>query len=192
MPSFYFKEFPTVSYDLKKNGKFELLTNITLRFKINQILKSKRALYFSFTIPENMKADAVAYELYGDASLDWLLYLLNDIFDPEYDWPLDSFSLNRYIKEKYGSISTAQSTVQYYEKIVAPAKILFDGTIIPEKTYKIDQTTYNTLGPSERREVSAYEYEFLLNDNKRNISIIDESYIGDILTAIEDELNIDG
>lgn len=186
--SFYFKEFPTVRYDLKKNGKYEILTNITQRFVINEILKSKKSLYFAFTIPENMRADAVAYEIYGDASLDWLIYLVNDIYDPEYDWPLDSFSLNRFIKNKYGSISTAQATTHHYEKIHREASVLFDETIIPEKTYKIDETTYNTLGPNERRLVTAYDYEIELNDNKRNINLIDEGYIGDILTAIEDAL----
>ena len=39
---FYFENFPTVNYDIKKNNNFNLLTNITLRYKIQSKLKDKR------------------------------------------------------------------------------------------------------------------------------------------------------
>jgi len=39
--SFYFKPFPTTRYSLKKNNNFELLTNITLRYKIKELVKEK-------------------------------------------------------------------------------------------------------------------------------------------------------
>jgi hypothetical protein len=71
---------------------------------------------------------------------------------------------------------------------------LADGTVVPERTVKIDQTTYNSLAGDTlqgetgfvkvRKEVSAYQYEQDLNDERRNIKLLDEVYLPQILSAV--------
>ena len=190
----YFKPFPKIDYDLKKNGKSNSLTNITLRFKVQEALLSQSVIYYDYQVQEEDRPDIVAELYYQDSTLDWLILIVNDIIDPQFEWPKEQYSLDKFIRQKYGSISEAQGTVHHYEKILNAQSTLADGTIVPERTVKIDQTTYNSLAGDTlqgetgfvkiRREVSAYQYEQDLNDERRNIKLLDEVYLPQILSAV--------
>jgi len=190
----YFKPFPKIDYDLKKNGKSNSLTNITLRFKVQEALLSQSAIYYDYQVQEEDRPDIVAELYYQDSTLDWLILIVNDIIDPQFEWPKEQYSLDKFIRQKYGSISEAQGTVHHYEKILNAQSTLADGTVVPERTVKIDQTTYNSLAGDTlqgetgfvkiRREVSAYQYEQDLNDERRNIKLLDEVYLPQILSAV--------
>lgn len=181
----YFRDFPKVEYDIKKNGTTELMTDITVRFKIQDVLKNRTAVYYDYDIQEGERADVIAFNVYDDATLDWLIYIVNYTFDPLFDWPLDRKSFINFIKEKYGSVSQAQAQVHHYEWIYQKQKVLYDGTRIPELTYEVDLSTYNTLSPKDRRIVYSYGYEEDLNDAKRRIKLLDASYIPGVLSQIE-------
>lgn len=182
---FLFEAFPTVNIDIKKNFKYEVMTNIMLRFKINQIIKTKRAEYFQYSIEDGDRPDVVAYKIYEDATLDWLIFLINNIIDPYYDWPLSQTDLTAHIKKKYGSVPAAQAEIHEYRKILNNQSVLYDGIVIPKRTLTIDSTTYSTLSSSSREAITKYDYEVELNESKRNIKLIEGRYIGQILTQIE-------
>jgi hypothetical protein len=188
---FLFEYFPTIRYDIKKNMKYENMKNTMLRFKINQILKTRRAEYFSYSIEDGERADVLAYKIYEDATLDWLIFLTNDIYDPYYDWPLSQTDLISHIRSKYGSVPAAQSQVKEYRKILNPQSVLFDGTVIPKRTLVIDSTTYSTLPISAKEIISMYDYELELNEKKRDIKLIEGRYIGSIISQIESLLEED-
>jgi hypothetical protein len=175
--SFYFTPFPTVNYDVKKNGRFEEVTNITLRFKIQDMLRSRASLFHEHSIQDGERPDVLAFKYYDDPTLDWVIMMANLVIDPHFDWPLEYASFTNFIKEKYGSVSTAQSTVHHYEWIYQGHQVLYDGTVVPEEIYQVDLTTYNTLDATDRRIVYDYDYETDLNDAKRSIKIIDSKYI---------------
>lgn len=181
----YFRNFPKVEYDIKKSGTKELMTNLTVRFKIQEILRSRIAVYHDYYINEGERADTIAFKAYEDPTLDWLIYLINVIIDPLFDWPLDYRSFINYIKEKYESVSEAQKQVHHYEWIYQKHKVLFNGKIIPEKTYEVDLNTYNTLNSLDRRVVYMYDYEEELNEQRRRIKLLDTQYVPDILNQIE-------
>lgn len=182
---FFFEPFPTVNYDLKKNNKLAVLTNVTLRLKIQEILRSRTAVYYNYNVKDGERPDIIAYKYYGDPSLDWIILLVNNIIDPFYDWPLDSASFDRYIKDKYGSVANAQARVHHYEKILNTQSVLFDGTIIPERKVIVDLSTYNTLSPNLRRIVFDYDYEIELNNKKTEIKILEKRYVTGILNQVE-------
>ena len=75
--SFMFNNWPTVNYDLKKNNNVGVFTNITLRFKINEILNSKSAVIYEYNVVNGERPDIIAHKYYGDATLDWLILLTN-------------------------------------------------------------------------------------------------------------------
>lgn len=182
---FFFEPFPTVNYDLKKNNKPAVLTNVTLRFKIQEILRSRSAVYYNYNVKDGERPDIIAYKYYGNASLDWIILLTNNIIDPFYDWPLGNLAFEKFIKSKYGSIANAQARVHHYEKILNTQSVLFDGTVIPERTVIVDQATYNTLSPSLRKVVYDYDYEEQLNLQRSEIKILDRRYVTDILNQVE-------
>jgi hypothetical protein len=181
----YFEAFPTVRYDIEKNNRTELLTNLMVRFKITEILKRNKSIYFDYSIPENDRPDTVAYRVYGDATLDWLIFLINDIYDVHYDWPMSSASLNKYIKSIYGSVPEAMATVKEYRQILNEQTILFNGTIVPKRTLVVDLNTYNGLPVLEREAIDAYSYEIEKNEERRNITLISNKYLKGIIQSIE-------
>ena len=182
--AYYFRPFPKVTYDLEKNNRNSLLTNVMVRYKVQEVLTRRKAVYYSYNVKENERADVIAFKYYGDATLDWLIFIVNNIVDPQFDWPMDQFSFNRYIDKKYGSFETAVETVHHYERILTPQTTLFDGTVIPEKVVKIDYTSYLELLPDDRRIVDSYTYELQLNDAKRQIKLLDEKYLPAVLSQV--------
>ena len=186
--SFMFDRWPTVSYDLKKNGKPIELTNITLRFKINELLRDKSVVIYDYDVQDGERPDIIAYKYYDDETLDWVILLINNIIDPQFEWPLDDRSFERYMRKKYGSLETAKQTVHVYEKILRQQSVLFDGTIIPEKRVVVDKDTYDLTSPTLRRTVDKYTYELELNEARSRIKILDNRYITGLVSTYESSI----
>ena len=186
--SFMFDRWPTVSYDVKKNGKPIELTNITLRFKINELLRDKSVVMYDYDVQDGERPDIIAYKYYDDETLDWVILLINNIIDPQFEWPLDDRSFERYMRKKYGSLETAKQTVHVYEKILRQQSVLFDGTIIPEKRVVVDKDTYDLTSPTLRRTVDKYTYELELNEARSRIKILDNRYITGLVSTYESSI----
>lgn len=183
--AFYFRNHPTIQYDLLKNGANKVIQNPLVRFKVLDALNNKTVLFHSHNLQEGHTLQFVADRYYGDVSLDWVIMLTNNIIDPQYDLPLDYQEFVNFIKSKYGAVETAQQQVHHYEWIYQSNEILYDGTIIPEKKINVDSTTYATLPVGEKREVDSYTYEVELNDAKRNLKILHRDYLSLLLTEVE-------
>ena len=111
-----------------------------------------------------------------------------------YDWPLDYLDFKNYIKEKYryqgslvnqGGIEWAQRNIHHYEWVYQQQSVLFDGTKVEKKFYIVDESTYNSKTPSERRAVSYHTFESELNDDKRKIRILSNQFIPKLLAEVE-------
>lgn len=178
---FMFSNYPKVQYDFKKNGNYEIITNVLVRFKIASVLQNLSAIYYDYVVQEGERPDTIASKYYGDGSLDWVILTTNFITDPHFDWPLDYRSFNEFLRGKYGSVEYAQRTIHSYEQIINQGSVLFDGTIIPEQYITVDKTTYDTLSFSERRIIYVYDYENRLNEDRRRIKLLDEQYIPALL-----------
>ena len=111
--------------------------------------------------------------------------LFNEIDDPIFGWPIFNYDFDQYIVGKYGSISSAQSTVHEYRKILTQKTVKFDGTIQDERYVVVDATTYATLGESVRQSVSKYDWEDEVNEKKRKIKILHERYLSNIRRQVQ-------
>jgi hypothetical protein len=104
MPAF-FNKFPVISYDTQKkiysyqNSQF--VTNILFRVAIIREVMSNISSYFEYTINDGEKPEVLADKFYNDPEAHWIILYANDIFDPQYDWPLDSRSFPKYLADKY-------------------------------------------------------------------------------------------
>lgn len=180
-----FKPYPYVSYDLKKNKRPILLTDISVRFKLQQAFGTRPAVYFDYSIKEGDRADIIAHKYYGDTTLDWFIFITNLIIDPYWQWPLNYHNFVNYIKGKYGSTSAAQGAVHHYEKILNAQSVLWDDTIIPERTLRVDLETYNALGAANRKIVYKYNHEDNENEKLRNIKIMDKGFARQVLQEVD-------
>ena len=64
-----------------------------------------------------------------------------------------------------------------------------DGTVVPKRTLVVDETTYNTLSEVNRESISKYQYETDLNDNKRQIKLVSEEFVPEILLEVREIFN---
>ena len=101
--AFLFKAYPTVPYEVKKNNKKEVMTDITKRFTLSILAQSDAVVFYDYYVKDSDTPDSVANKYYGDATMDWLLFVTNEMIDPLWDWPLTQRDLNVYVSNKYGN-----------------------------------------------------------------------------------------
>jgi hypothetical protein len=77
-------------------------------------------------------------------------------------------------------------TTKYYYQIIR-AEVARTGTSerIPAVKFIVDQTTYDALDEGDRSTQTQYEWEDELNDDKRDIKLINASFIQDIDYAVK-------
>jgi hypothetical protein len=206
--SFYFKYIPKTDYTFKifkgmnpsyltgqhsadEPGKSKQddiyydVQDITRRFALEQIIPARQGLFYDYLIEENETAQEIASRYYGDAKLDWIIYLANKIHDPYYQWPMDSYTFELYIKKKYGSLAEAQGNIHSYWQIITKQRTLDTGNVIKQRMIQVDLTTYNSLAPADRLSYSDYDWELKENDDRRTITIIDADFVPDIIRRVQ-------
>jgi hypothetical protein len=156
-------------------------TNILRRFTPLSDVLQNATIYYPYTIKNGQRPDIVSFIMYKTVDYDWLLLMFNSMLDPYYSWPLFYDEFNAFLEDKYGSVEASTQQIYQYQKIVRNWTKLYDGTILPEKTLVIDETTYNSLPATNRKLVFAYDYEHDLNESRRQIQIIDSVYIPQIM-----------
>lgn len=158
---------------------YVLSTSIGNRVILKQSLLKDLTTY-EYYVEDGQRPDQIAHLYYDDYRLTWLIFLANDIIDPYYDWPLSSIQLQNYIADKYGSIQDAENGIHHYEEIVFPEEYR-DNTYFKEVTQEVSLTRYRELPESKRKIISYLDYEYLLNDEKKNIVLIEDIYVPKIL-----------
>jgi hypothetical protein len=98
----YFNEFPKVlGSDYNSNGI--VMTNIMARAEIIPSLLKNPLLFYSYDIKESDRPDTIAHKYYGDSNRYWMVLYANQIFDPQWEWPLTSNEFSNYIIKKYSN-----------------------------------------------------------------------------------------
>ena len=128
------------------------------------------------------RPDVLSYEVYGDVKFTWSIFLVNQIFDPYWEWPLDTKTFEKFITEKYGSIGNAKTTVHHYEYIWQQ-RVEVTGTSdpVPERVVEVDYDTFLTVGEDNRRIKYAFEWEQERNEGYRSINLVQPAYISGVL-----------
>lgn len=186
----YFRYYPEV----KHSGKF--LVDITKRSKFIQKLFSDPTVFLPFTVNEGERAEDVAHLYYQDVNLVWLLYIANNIIDPYKQWPMTQRNFLKYIIAKYrvqseattdqGVLNWAQATPKHYYLIED------EETVISKETYdkSIGSNSLNSnFQSSEWQVVTYYDYEDIVNENNRHISVIDRRYAESIERELKRVMN---
>jgi len=183
----YFSNFPRILYDINGTNQtspdYSVAVNLMIRQKLREAVKGELTIYYPYVIPEEIRRpDVLSFQTYGDVKFTWTIFLVNQILDPYWEWPMDTKTFQGFLANKYGSISDSKVTVHHYEYI-QQARVERTGTSdpIPEKLLEIDRETYLSTNPDFRRTKYAYEYELDKNESNREISLIDPIYISSVL-----------
>ena len=184
----YFRNIPKVKYDINgaEPNKYLNVTNIMKRISFKPSVIEDITDYYPYRVKDGERPDIISHQKYGSVAYAYLIMLVNDIYDPLFDWPLSSQQFEKYLVNKYGSVSSSMGTTKYYYQIIR-AEVARTGTSerIPAVKFIVDQTTYDALDTGDRSTQSQYEWEDELNDNKRDIKLIDASLIQDIDYAVK-------
>ena len=92
---------------------------------------------------------------------------MNDITDRFYDWPLTNSAFEEYVKQKYDN----PGAVHHYEKDQTSG--VTNGNGPGDFSYKVEVNSTDADGQS----VSNYEYESRIQDQKRQIKLLDQAYL---------------
>ena len=179
----YFRSIPSLSYDIwgTEPRNYQTATNIMKRVKFKREVIEDLADYYPYSIKDGERPDIISHQKYGTVAYAYLILLINDITDPIFDWPLSSQQFEQYITKKYGSVQSAMNTTKYYYQTIR-SEVERTGTAerVPEVKYIVDSTTYDSLAVGSRSTQTEYEWEEELNDEKRNIKIINEDFITEL------------
>ena len=98
----YFSYFPTTLYKSSDSGNdLNLVTNLMTRFKMQESFKTNSAAYTTYSIKDGDTPEILAHKFYGDVEYHWVILTYNNLMDPQFNWPLEERTLNRYINSKY-------------------------------------------------------------------------------------------
>ena len=187
----FFQHYPQIDYNITGTSPpiYKTAINIMTRAKLRNVILNDVVQYFPYSIPESERPDITAFKIYGDVKYTWLIFLINDILDPIYDWPMATRDLVNYIKHKYGTINAAKNSIHHYEQIIRDrVEATGIAEAIPQAKIEVDLTTYNTLAVGSRRIVYYYDWETERNEDKRNIKLIDRNHVSDILAEQAEKL----
>lgn len=192
----YFRNVPNFEYvDRTKNGQnisdYTEVKNIFKRAKLREDIFQDLTFFTKYQVVGDARPDNVAYEVYGDANLDWLVMLCNNIMNLETEWPLSQESFDNYLINKYGSYEQINATRHYETVEIQDSNKI---TIVPAglevpSDYSItfyDSGLGQMITKSSVYPVSNFEYESKLQEQKRNIYLLKTNYIGIVIDDIEE------
>tara|TARA_B100001113_G_scaffold30355_2_gene21819 strand:+ start:843 stop:1382 length:540 start_codon:yes stop_codon:yes gene_type:complete len=165
--SAYFQQFPKMLYDLKGNDNFKLVPDIFRRIKVRSKMKDNLSMLDKFDIDSGDSPESVAYKVYGNTDYFWVICLLNNIVNRFYDWPLDEYSFQKYISEKY----TNPDAIHHYEKPQSSGETESQGPGDYSHMIEVNSTVVGAQA------VSNAEYERRIQDEKRQIQILQPQYL---------------
>lgn len=136
----YFSIFPTTQYPYYNKDEQRLtksVRDITKRVKFLEYVKRFKTNFYDYTIADGERPDTLSDRLYDSPTYHWVLYLINDILNPYYSWPMTNEELNRHVSEKYSGSSffvpdiwkNKSGSVLYSKKYQVIYKSLKDITI---------------------------------------------------------------
>ena len=196
----YFYNFPTTFYiNSDDNSDLDVVTDITKRVAFEEEFKKNSAAYIKFVVTDEDTPEIIAFKFYDDVEKHWIVLMMNDIIDPQFDWPMKERDLIKFINNKYSAnasntqtgLEWAQSNIQSYYKV--ETKTIVSTGEKSEDKIKVDSGTYANITPSNvtytlengkqltiaiTKETETYfEYETELNDEKRNIILLRNEFV---------------
>ena len=205
---------------LHKNSSrdYLLIKNIFRRTKLYDFLENNVSLLDKFTIGDGDRPDTVAEQMYGDSSLDYIIVLVAGITNIIDEWPLQDYQVYDFALQKYGS-EEKMNEIKYYEtleiiddqgrQIVPPDLIVdadfkVDGTVnkFPSSTrYTLkaltgnrqldDKDEFTVLTDNIARAITNLEYEYTLNEKKREINVLSPGYVQLFINDLRDIVSYD-
>jgi len=191
----YFKQLPNFDYisrinERKSNRDFLEVKNLFRRPLIREDIFSNFMSFTKYKIVGDERPDQIAYKIYGDEDLDWVVLLANNIINVRDEWPMTQGDFNNYLSEKYGDTGGVD-LIKHYETIQiqdSKGKIFVPKGKIVDSTFKatfLDSGTNQLVEVSPIQGITYRTYEERLQDDKRNINILESRFLSYVVDEVE-------
>ena len=173
----YFDRFPLMAYDMKGNQQYKLLTNILRRVKLRSGVRSGTFLFDNIDVQDGERPEDIAFKLYGDAQLHWVILMTNNVTDRFYQWPLTQPQFQEHLEDKYGLANI--DAVHHYEKTQDSGPTSSSGANDFSHLVECNEDDENPAIISNR------QYEQRLQDEYRQINLLDRRYLNAFISEFE-------
>ena len=194
----YFRQVPDFEYVSRlpdaKIGDYISVKNLFKRGALESDILENLSFQTLYNIKGDDRPDNVAFEVYGNSSLDWLVLLCNNIINISNEWPMLQNDFDAFLLDKYDTYANLNATHHYETLEVKNAQ----GVVIVPKGLQCESdytVTYfdpylerkvDVLSADCTTEVTNLMYEERIEDAKRNIYLLKPRY----LTVIQDDMEI--
>ena len=194
----YFNLIPDFEYVSRlpdaKIGDYNTVKNLFRRIILREDIYQNLTFFTKYDIQGDDRPDNVAYDVYQDSSLDWVILVANNIINIQTEWPLPQLDFNRFLLDKYkNDYNKIYNEIHHYETvevkntngiIIVPEglEVSQDYSITYYDYFLSDLTSENDI----TRPVTNYEYEEKIENKKREIFILKPEYLNVVIDDISD------
>ena len=193
----YFRHVPNFDYvsrlpDRQYINDYLQTKNLFKRVKLSDEIFGDLNFFGKTIIKTNERPDNVAFRVYDDESLDWLILLSNNIINYESEWPMDQISFDNYILNKYGSYENMYNVHHYETQEILDGNnnlILKKGLEVPQDfsmTYYDSSIGQEMIANNITDVITNLEYEENIQEDKQSIFMLKPQYLSVILNEIDD------
>ena len=192
----YFRLVPELEYVSRlpgaKIGDYIKVKNLFRKGEIRKDIFQNLTFFEKYKIVGDDRPDNVAFEVYEDSKLDWIVLLSNNVLNIQSEWPLPQTDFDRFVLDKYGDYNTLYNGIHHYE--TEEVKNSQAVTIVPaglqvDSSYSVSYYDYLTGEQITTGNISVpvtnYEYEEKEENDKRNIFLLKKNYVGIVLNDME-------
>ena len=193
----YFRNIPDFEYvNRTKDGQFisnyTQVKNFFKKGKLREDLFQDLTVFEKYSIKGDDRPDNVAFEIYDDATLDWVVLMSNNIINIQNEWPLNQQAFESYVLDKYGTTEKLNEIHHYESNEVKDT----NGVIIFPKGVRVSaaqSVSYFeplseelvTVNPVAKA-VTNFQHEEKINDDKRRIFLIKPIYLNVVFDDLEE------
>ena len=191
----YFRQVPDLEYVSRSKdaiiGEYSKVKNLFKRGKLREDIFQNLSFFTKYNIKGSDRPDNVAFKIYGDSDLDWVVLICNNILNVQSEWPMTQEVFDEYVLDKYGDYDTLYNGVHHYETLEVKNSL---GVVVLPAGLQVDSDYTLTFYDSEINgytfktdivvPVTNYEYEENLENNKRTIFVLKPRY----LNVVKDDL----
>ena len=190
----YFKQVPNFEYVSRlpdaKISDYITVKNLFKRGKIADDIFQDLTFFTKYQIEGDDRPDNVAFKVYNDSTLDWVVLLSNNIVNIQSEWPLLQNDFDRYLLDKYGTYEKLNEAHHYETTeiknedgaVITPAGLTVASDY--SVTYYDPATGQEVTKQNTATEITNLVYEEDKEDAKRNIFLLQPEY----LNVIKDDM----
>ena len=192
--SSYFSEVPDFEYVSRlpdaKISDYIRVKNLFRRGFLREDIFQDLTFFTKYQVRGDDRPDNVAFEIYNDSTLDWLVLAANNIVNIQSEWPIPNSVFDELMIEKYGTYLNLINGIHHHETIEVKDSrdvVIVKAGLQVESTYSItffDEIADDMKTITPTIPVTNYQYEQKINEAKRNIYLLKPKY----LLVVRDDL----